>query len=410
MPAATGFAGGWRRRLPGASRTLPVARSELPVGSVEITEVVSRRDRDDFLVLPWTIYAGDPHWVPPLLFERKAFINRRKHPFYRHGDARLFLARSGGATVGRILAADDPRFNRQHGTNVGTFGMFESIDDPSVAHALLDQAAAWLRERGRTAIEGPIDYSTNYACGLLVEGFDTPPRLMMNHNPPYYERLLTSWGLVKAKDLYAWWFNTAAEANRIAEWRPRVERLAARSGVHIRPIDRRRLAGELEICQRIYNESWRDNWGFVSMSAAEVEDMAKLMSHLADPNLVLLAEIAGNPVGFSITLPDYNEAIRPLNGRLTRFGLPIGLWRLFRNLRRIKTGRLLALGVVPGHRRRGVAELLVLQSFDYAHQQLAYTGAELSWTLEDNHLINRSIETVGSVRYKTYRVYERGIG
>ena len=169
--------------------------------------------------MPWRIYADDPHWVPPLLIEVKAFLNRRKHPFYQHGDAVQFIALRGDETVGRILVSDDGRYNQEHNSNLGCFGLFESIDDQATAHALLDAAADWLRARGRSAIRGPIDYSTNYQCGLLVEGFDTPPRIMMNHNRPYYARLLESWGLHKGRDLYAWWFVDSLDL--VSKWKSR---------------------------------------------------------------------------------------------------------------------------------------------------------------------------------------------
>jgi GNAT superfamily N-acetyltransferase len=374
--------------------------------ALRVAEARSRRERNDFVRLPWLIYRDDPKWVPPLLFERKAFVHPRKHPFYQHGAAALFVAYSGSEAVGRILVSDDPRFNAYHKTNAGAFGMFESIDDPDVAGRLLDAAQRWLRARGRERMLGPMDYSMNYSCGLLVDGFETPPRLMMNHNPPYYEDLLVSWGLVKVKDLYAWWFS---DNPQIEEWRPRVERLQKRSRVRIRSVNPNDLFAEIERCKRLYNESWRDNWGFVPMSDAESDEMARMMKLVAIPEMLLIAEIDGEPVGFSFTLPDFYEAIRPLNGRLTRFGLPIGYLRLRSNLKRIKTARLLALGVLADHRRRGVAEMLILRTFDYGRDQLGYTGAELSWTLEDNQLINRTIDAVGGERYKTYRMFEKAI-
>ncbi len=377
-----------------------------PTSALRIVEAQSRTEREDFIRLPWRIYGDDPCWVAPLLVERKAFINPQKHPFYRHAFAQPFVAYAGREVVGRIMVSDDPRFNAKNHTNLGGFGMFESIDDLDVAHRLLDMAERWLRSRGRTAVLGPMDYSTNYSCGLLVDGFDTPPRVMMNHNPPYYEELLTTWGLTKAKDLCAWWFSANP---RIEEWRPRVERLARRSGVAIRSMRRENVYQEIEICKILYNESWKENWGFVPMSDAEFDDMARLLKHLAVPEMLLVAEVDGRAVGFSITLPDFNEAIGPLNGRLTRFGLPIGLLRFRSNLKRIKTARLIALGVLPEFRRRGIAEALILRTFDYGHNQLGYTGAELSWTLEDNQLINRTIEAVGGRQYKTYRLFEKAI-
>ncbi|HEV3418604.1 MAG TPA: GNAT family N-acetyltransferase [Pirellulales bacterium] len=373
---------------------------------IEVRPAISRYDRGHFLRFPWQVYVDDPAWIPPLLIERKDFINPRKHPFYQHGAAVPFVAYRDGQPAGRILVSDDPLFNAHHEDNAGCFGMFDSIDDPEVAHALLEAAAEWLAARGRTRMLGPIDYSMNYGCGLLVEGFDTPPRVMMNHNPPYYRALLESWGLTKAKDLYAWWFDGE---NRIDRWRPRVERAVARSGVTVRPLRRNDLPAEILRCRAIYNEAWRDNWGDVPMTLAEFEYLAKFLLHLAVPDLLLMAEVKGRPVAFSMTLPDFNEAARSLDGRLFPFGLPIGLVKFWRNLKRVKTARLLALGVLPEYRRQGIAELLILRTFDYGTRQMGYTGAELSWTLEDNVLINRTIEAVGGRRYKTYRIFERSI-
>jgi GNAT superfamily N-acetyltransferase len=375
--------------------------------NVRICQAQGRRLREAFVRFPWKVYATDPHWVPPLLMERREFINPKRHPFYLHGAAEPLLAFRGDQVVGRVLVSDDPNFNREHQANVGCFGMFECIDDVHVARALLDASADWLRSRGRSLMRGPIDYSLNYACGLLVDGFDHPPRLMMGHNPPYYERLLTACGLVKAKDLFAWWFDDSNDM--LAVWGRRAERLAARGRVQIRPLDFARLGEEIERCKAVYNAAWVRNWGFVKMTDAEFHHLAKHLKVIAMPELLLLAEVDGEPVGFSMTLPDLNEAIRPLNGRIFRWGLPVGLVQLYRNRRRVRTGRLMALGILEAYRRRGVAELLILRTLEYGKHQAGFTGAELSWTLEDNDLINRTIEAVGGHRYKTYRIFERGI-
>ncbi|HBO46192.1 MAG TPA: N-acetyltransferase [Planctomycetaceae bacterium] len=374
---------------------------------LEIREVASRRDLNRFAKVPASIQGGDPCWVPPLLAETKEFLNPRKHPFYNHGAATAFLAMRGGRAVGRILVSDDPTYNSQYGTNIGCFGMFESIDDPAVAHGLLDAAADWLRARGRTGVMGPIDYSTNYPVGLLIDGFNTPPRVMMNHNPPYYAGLLESWGLAKAKDLYCWWF--VDPLDMVAKWRARAEKIAKRGGVRVRSFRIDDFDAEVKRCLDVYNGSRTENWGFVRLSDAEFHYFAKQIARLAIPELVLLAEVDDQPVGFSITLPDFNEAIAPLKGRLTRFGLPIGLWRLMRRLPRVKTARMLVLDLLEGYRRRGISELLILRTLDYGKNTIGYTGAELGWTLEDNYLINRTIEAVGAQRYKTYRIYEKAI-
>ena len=286
--------------------------------------------------------------------------------------------------------------------------MFESIDDPGVAHSLLDAAAEWVKARGRTGIIGPIDYSTNYECGLLVDGFDTPPRVMMTHNPPYYGGLLESWGLKKAKDLYAYWITDAQEPP--PKWRRIAERLGKRGGVTIRPVRMKQFDAEVAKIKEIYNTAWEDNWGFVKMTDAEFDHLAKDLKMLVNPDLALMAEVDGEAVGFSLALPDLNEALRisGINGKLFPFGLPIGVVKLMSALKKVHTIRLVILGILPGYRRRGINELLILRTYDRG-RELGFNACEMGWTLEDNDLINRPIEALGSKRYKTYRIYEKAL-
>lgn len=373
--------------------------------SIEVREVASSADREDFLRLPWTIYRDDPLWVPPLLIERRDFINPRKHPFYLHGQAALFLARREGQVVGRIMASDDPLFNQANRTNIGSFGLFECVNDRQVAQALFERAQAWLAARGRTGMRGPIDYSMNYQCGLLIEGFTTPPRVMMNHNPRYYIQLFESWGLTKAKDLYGWWYTDSTNVE--ARFARLADRFAARGSFTIRPIRMADYAQEIERVKRVLNGAFRDNWGFVPLTDAEINHMGREFRWLLVPEMALLAEVHGEPVGLSLTLPDLNEGLRKINGRLTTFGLPIGLARLWYHYRRATAARLIAIGVLPEHRRKGIIEQLILRTNHYGFHARKFLGAELGWTLEDNAAINKPIERVGGVRYKTYRIYER---
>jgi GNAT superfamily N-acetyltransferase len=374
--------------------------------SVEVTPVRIDGDLEEFISLPWRIYADDPAWVPPLRREVRAFLDRERHPFYRHGSAQTFLARRGGEVVGRILASDDPHYNARHAANAGMFGLFESVNDPAVAGELLEAAAGWLHARGRTSLVGPIEYSTNYTCGLLVDGFDTPPRLLMNHNPPYYRGLLEGHGLKPVKELYAWWIDRAPD---LRPWLERAARVAAR-GVTLRPIRRRDLPREIERAKRIYDEAWYPNWGSVPMTNAEFEDLGRHLAEIADEELLIMAERDGEPVGFSLSLPDANEAFRAVgDGRLVRWGfVPIGLVRLLLAMRRIRTFRYLALGVRPGFQGRGIAEAMVLRTLDAA-LAAGYTGCEMGWTLNDNTRVNRAIQRVGARRYKTYLIYEKSI-
>jgi len=359
----------------------------------------------EFIDFPKRLHRDDPHWIAPLDLQVKQFLDQKRHPFYDHGEAEAFLAIRNGKTVGRILASDDSRYNMAHGSNVGCFGLLDTIDDQSTCRCLLDSATRWLMARGRTELLGPIDYSTNYPSGLLIDGYGTPPSVMMNHHPEYYQSLLSSCGLTKAKDLYAWWFDRENQMDAV--WQQRVAKLAGRYRVQVRPISFKHFDEEIARCKTIYNESFEENWGFVRMTDAEFDHLAKDLKQMAVPELIQLAEVDGRPVGLSITLPNLNEAIQPLGGRLTTAGIPIGLLRLAYRLKRVKTGRLAVLGVVPGYRRRGVAESLIQQTFDTGFGNLGYQGAELGWTLEDNVMVNRMIERVGGRRYKTYRIYRK---
>jgi GNAT superfamily N-acetyltransferase len=370
--------------------------------AIEIVEVRTSSQRDEFIKLPWQVYQNDPAWVPPLIIERRQFLDRNKHPFYLHGDAALFLAKRNGEIVGRIMASDDPHYNELHKTNVGCFGLFDSMDDLDVASALFDTAEAWLRSKGRTEIIGPIDYSTNYVCGLLIGGFEYPPAVLTAHNPPYYQRLCEQCGFVKEVDWFAWWFS---EFNKpLDRLRKIVSARAAKHGVTIRPIDLKNLAVDAQKIRAVYNLAWKDNWGFVPFTEAEAHHMAKEMRPLIVPAATLIAEVKGEPIAFVLTVPDIHIALRKMNGRLTWFGLPIGLLKLIYYRLTLRIGRMVALGVIEKYRRAGVAEALVLREIEGG-----FNTGELSMTLEGNFMINRFIEAMGAKQYKKYRIYRRPI-
>jgi GNAT superfamily N-acetyltransferase len=376
------------------------------MSSIEISQVNSKTDRDAFIKFPWEIYRNDPAWVPPLLLERKEFLDRKKHPFYEHGDAALFLARAQGKIVGRIIASDDPNYNRHHKSNVGCFGLFESVNDQEVAAALIEAAANWVQAKGRTEIMGPIDYSTNYVCGLVIDGFEHPPTLLTPHNPPYYLQLLEGLGFVKVIDWYAWWFDQPDRAML------RLRRLAAslkeRHPVSIRCVNLRDFAAEAARIREVYNAAWKDNWGFVPFTEREFQALAKELKPIVVPEGALIAEIGAEPVGFIIGVPDINVALQKINGRLTTFGIPIGLAKLLYYKNRIRKGRLVALGIKPEYRRGGIAERLVLQVMEEGMLKRGFT-TELSMTLENNHLINRFLKAIGARIYKRYRIYRRAL-
>jgi GNAT superfamily N-acetyltransferase len=375
------------------------------VSNIEVSQVISRRERNAFIKFQWQIYTNDSAWVPPLIIERKRFLDRKRHPFYRHGDAALFLARKNGNIAGRIMASDDPNYNSLHQTNVGCFGLFECIKDKEVAAALFDAAASWLRKKGRTEMMGPIDYSTNYVCGLLIDGFQFPPTILTAHNPQYYRELIENCGFTKTKDWYAWWF--ADPSSAAARLRRLGTRLKNRWPVKVRPADLKNLRDESRRLREIFNQAWEKNWGFVPFTEAEIEFMTEELKPVIVPEFAWIAEIGSEPAGFILAVPDINVVLRDLNGRLTRFGLPIGLIKLLSYKNRAKKGRLIALGVVDKYRRAGIAEVLVLRVIEETMIKRGITG-ELSMTLEDNYMINRFLEAIGAERYKTYRIFTRG--
>jgi len=376
------------------------------VSQIEISQVRSPADRNAFIRFPWRIYENDHAWVPPLIIERKAFFDRKSHPFYQHGDAALFLARQNGEVVGRIMASDDPNYNATHNSNVGCFGQFECVDSDNVAAALFNAVEGWVRRKGRLEIMGPIDYSTNYVCGLLIDGFQYPPTILTTHNPPYYAELLERQGFSKTMDFYAWWFSDATgAADRL---RKLAARLQPRMRFTIRPGNLRDLPAESVRLRRIYNEAWRDNWGYVPFTEVEFAHLTNEMKPLLRPEFTAIAEVDGEEAGFIIALPDINVALQKINGRLTTFGIPIGLIRLLYEKQRLRRARLIAMGVRPEFRQHGVAEMLVLRIIEEAMFKLEFKG-ELSMTLENNVMINRFLEGIGAQRYKTYRIYSKSI-
>ncbi len=394
---------------------MPVARVvplEKPssAGALEsniVIETVRRQvDLDAFIRYQLELYAGDPYFVPPIVAERRDFLDRDKNPFFTHAEVELSVARRGGQIVGRIAAIDDALWNQFHNAETGFFGLFDAPDDPAVAAALLDRAAEFARSRGMKTLTGPVNLSTNHECGVLVEGFDFPPAMMMPYNFRYYGALLEGWGLRKMKDLYAYDLSTAlAPPEKVVRV---AERLREQQGVRVRPIDLRQLPEEIRRLKSIYNAMMDPAWLFLPLNEEEFDGIVARLRPLVRvrPELCLIAEVRGEPVAFSITLPDANRAIQAAGGYLTHWGLPVGLARMAWAARNIERLRVLLFGIKPGFRRRGLDALLYLETLRTA-RRLGYDGAELGWVTEDNELMVRAIESMGARRYKTYRIYER---
>lgn len=347
-------------------------------------------------------YEGDPNFVVPLLMDCLVRWDR-KGAFFRHAESQHFIAVRGGRDVGRIAATVDRVQDEFHGDRTGLFGWFETENDPATAHGLLDAAAAWLVERGRDRIRGPLSYTTNGISGLLVrDGRPGPPVVDMAYNPPWYQEHLAAWGLAKARDLVALWADMPAEPD------PRITRIAhrvlERGRYTLRPIRTERAGFDADVShiQDIYNTAWERNWGFVPLTPEEIREQAEQFRPILVPDLLLLAERDGQVVAFSLTLPDVNYALHGIRGRLW----PWSIVTLLRRKRRIKTTRTLTLGVVPEHRGTGLDAALIYETTVRA-ARLGIRGGECSWMLEDNVAMIRPIEQLGGREYRRYRVFER---
>ena len=369
------------------------------MAGLEIVAVDSKKGLKEFIELPYTLYRDDPYWVPPLRIAVKELLDRAKHPYYANAEMELFLARSNGRVLGRIAAILDRAHNRVHAEEAGFFGFYESVNDPAVGAALLERARKWVSDRGARFLRGPVNPSTNYECGMLVEGFDSSPMIMMTYNPRYYPVLMEQAGLRKAKDLLAYVTNPNTIDTRKIE---RVaDRILATSGVRVRPINMKDFAGEVARVWDVYCRAWIRNWGFIPMSREEFYQMGKEMKQILKPEMVLIGEVQDRVVGFALALPDINQALKPAGGKL----FPTGLLKILYYQRLVKNVRVLALGVVEEYRTSGVAAAFYATLVRNA-RRLGYGDCEMSWILEDNVLMNRSLEVMGAKRYKTYRIYE----
>jgi hypothetical protein len=373
------------------------------LNQVEIVSVKESREMRQFIRLPWKIYRKDRFWVPPLLLDMKNLLNRAKHPFFRHSSADFFLARRDGEWVGRIAAILNNNHNNFHNERTALFGFFECVNDRDAASALLERAAQWGREQGMTCLRGPMNYSTNETAGLLVEGFDSSPFIMMPHNPAYYAELVENAGFEKSMDLYAWFLLTDKGLN------PKIVRVGERvlkdQNIRVRSINMKKFWSDVAIIKNIYNDAWSTNWGFVPMTDEEFEHLARDLKLVVDPRVVLIAEKNGEPVAFSLALPDINQALKKINGRLFPLGLPLLLY----HTRHIQRVRVLALGISKKVQNwNGLGAALYYESFRRG-VDAGYRSCEFSWTLENNDLINRSMQLFGAQVYKKYRIYERAL-
>ena len=356
-----------------------------------------------FLQVPYRIYRDDTNYVFPLLNDMKHFHDRQRNPFYRHAEAELWLARRDGEVIGRIGACVDQYNNNHWHEKVGFFGFYEVDDDSEAAAALLQTAADWIAGQGMDTMRGPGCFTSNHDWyGLQVDGKFNRPVIGMPYNPRYYEKHLTDFGLTGVQDLFAWDLQTNGVIPE--KMQHLIDRIVARPGLKIRTFDMKRFFADASIVRDLYNRCWSENWGFIPLDDEDFAYMAKDMKSMVDADFLLVAELEGEPVGFALTIPDFNQATQSLKGRL----LPFGWLKFLLNKRRINYARTILMGVLPEHRKLGIDVALVHKMMKGAFAK-GVTAGECSWILADNKPMNRILESYGADKYKTYRVYERSV-
>jgi GNAT superfamily N-acetyltransferase len=379
---------------------------------VRIVPVTSEEQRRQFARFPWRIYRNDPNWVPPIFGDRLKLLHPQRHPFWEHAELQLFLAKRGDEIVGTISAHINHRHNEVYADKVGFFGFFEVIEEVAVAGALLDAAAAWLRERGMEAIRGPENPSQNEEVGLLVDGFDLPPVIMMTYNPRYYQGLLERAGFEKAQDLYAWDLLTNIfdyDVQRMPRKFVRVaEQAKMRENLVVRRIDMKRYDEEVELAKVVYNAAWEQNWGFVPMTDHEIEHLGDELKFIIDPDLVYIAEVDGKPAGIILGIPDVNQALLKARPQPNNWSFPLTVLKLLWHRRKVDAFRLMIMGVIPEYRALGIDAVFYVEAARAAFAK-GYQRCEMSWILESNDMMNRIIERLGGKVYKTYRIYEKPV-
>jgi len=382
----------------------------MAASGIHIVPVATEQQRREFARFPWHIYRNDAYWVPPIFMDQLTLLNPEKHPFHEHADMQLFLAMQAAKVVGTISAHVNHRHNEVYGDKVGFFGFFEVIEDYAVAEALFEAAADWLRDQGMEAIRGPESFSQNEECGLLIDGFDVPPVVMMTYNPRYYQDFIERAGFEKAQDMYAWDILTNifdCDVQRLpGKFVHVADQARKRENLVVRKIDMKHFDQEVEKAKYIYNQAWEQNWGFVPMTDHEIEHLGQDLKMILDPDLVYVAEVDGKPAGISLGVPDVNQALLKARPQPNMWSLPVTLAKFFWYRRKIDAFRLLIMGVVPEYRTLGIDALFYVETARAAFPK-GYKHCEMSWILESNDMMNRIIERLGGKLYKTYRIYEK---
>ena len=376
--------------------------------SVEIRPVSDRKGIEDFLSVPFALYADDPNWIAPLFLERKEHLDPKKNPYFLHAEAQLFVAYDGGRPVGRVSAQIDKLHLERFADATGQFGFLEARDKSEDFALLLNTAETWLAGRGMKRVQGPFSFSINDEMGLLISGFDRPPVIMMGHARPYYQARLEARGYQKAKDVIAYDYDGLQPLRRSLQ--AMVEKVKASGELTVRPLSKKNLDRDLPIIIKIFNDAWSENWGFVPMTNEEIAALGKNLKFLVSEGYIAIADYQGEPAAMAVTLPDINDWIRDLNGRLLPFGWAKLAYRLF--TAPPKAVRMPLMGVLRKHHGTPAGAALAMAVIDAVRSYHLGRGtkrAELSWILEDNAPMRRLIEQLGAKPYKTYRIYEKDL-
>jgi GNAT superfamily N-acetyltransferase len=379
------------------------------MGSVSIRPVRTRRELKRFVKVPFRLHGDQPQWVAPLVFERMEFLDRKKNPYFEHAEAEYLIAERDGEDVGRVSVQVDSRWDEFQGGSDAMFGFFESADDPEVAGALLGAATEWARSKGRARLLGPMDFTTNDEIGILIEGYERRPMILEPWHPPYYKGLFEAEGFDKAMDVLMWelQFGDLKQGERFD---PQIHAAAEKAlhdeGIVIRNMRKRNMADEVRRFMDVYNEAWGDNWGFVPITDAEAEFQAKNLKQVIDEDWAYIAEKDGEVIGAALTLPDINQVMAKLNGRL----LPFGWLKFLLGKGKIDQLRVFALGVKHAYQHTGVGAGLYLKHLEEAAKPGAIEGGEMGWILETNKPMNRAMEGMGGKVVKRYRLYEKPLG
>ncbi len=373
---------------------------------IKIAEVKTNSDLLKFIKFPFKLYKNNPNWVAPLISDQKTFFDPEKNPYFKHSEVQLFLAYKDKEIVGRISAQTNANHNKTHNDKIGFFGFFEAIDDQKVANILFDTSKNWIKNKGMNAMRGPASFSVNDECGLLMDAFDLSPIVMMTYNPEYYIKLFENWGFEKSMDLLAYNAEVKPPPERLKRLSDKIEKRGHFTVRNLTTKNKNKLREDIEKIFTIYETAWSDNWGYVPMSAEEFDLLVDSLLPIILPELIFIAEVDGEAVGLSVTLPDYNYVLKKMKGKM----LPFGWLKFLLYKDKIPGLRVVIMGVLDEYKGRGIDVVMYCKTHEVAqNHKIPFKEAEFSWILESNTMMNKIATTLDAKVYKTYRMFDKSI-